>query len=313
MNMLLAYDHADWQRTDCFPERWFSKQAIDITPFPLETTAYWTDWKHRLPFYITKGFPVPYSAVEKKLKKKFDFIFELDGSIPYHLAGMRKVSAKKALWSFDTYRTDKQKFHGWIEKDFDIVFVLQKHFVSFFKRAKTFWMPCACDHTVHKKYPLPKIYDVAFIGNVDPQYYPERAKLLDRLKSKFKVTVFSNFFGNETTKFGSELTKIYSQSKIVFNKSGFGEINFRVFEALGCGSMLISDRLREEVGLETLFQDGKHLVLYNSPDDLMDKVSYFLQHEEEREKIALEGQKEVLAKHTFEHRARKMLEIMRSV
>lgn len=311
-NFLVAYDHSNWHKHGLFPEKWFERIKAEVFTFPLEKGAYWTAWKNRLPFFIPKGFPLTVSKIERELKCKFDFIFEMDGSIPYHLSGLKRNRAKCALWSMDIYRKDKQKFHKWMEEDFDLIFVAHKSFLSFFSRAKTVWLPYACDPTIYKKYPLPKLYDVAFVGNLDPKVYPERAKLLDLLKRKFNVTIFSNFYGDESTKWGKEQAQFYSQAKIVFNKSGFGEINLRIFETLGCGSLLVSDRLPKDAGLEELFCDGKHLVLYDSANDLMDKVDYYLRNEDKREEIAGQGYRETLSKHTFEHRAQTIFEIMKS-
>ncbi len=122
-----------------------------------------------------------------------------------------------------------------------------------------------------------------------------------KLHKKFNLKVFNNVYGEE-------MAKIYSQAKIVFNKSAAGELNMRVFETLSCGSLLITDRLKPEVGLEEIFQDKKHLVLYNNENDLLEKIDYYLKHETEREEIAFCGHKEVLEKHTYEHRIKKMLE-----
>ncbi|MFN3551283.1 MAG: glycosyltransferase [Endomicrobiia bacterium] len=102
------------------------------------------------------------------------------------------------------------------------------------------------------------------------------------------------------------MAKVYSQAKIVFNKSAGGEINMRVFETLSCGSLLLTDRLKPEVGLEELFQDRKHLVLYDDENDLLEKIDYYLRNESDREEIAYNGYKEVLSKHTYEHRVKEM-------
>jgi len=102
------------------------------------------------------------------------------------------------------------------------------------------------------------------------------------------------------------MIEIFNQAKIVFNKTFSGDLNFRVFEALSCGAFLITDRT--ENGLRDLFKDGEHLAMYDNLKDLEDKIGYYLSHEDEREKIAACGQKEVHGKHTFYHRAKTMLD-----
>ena len=73
----------------------------------------------------------------------------------------------------------------------------------------------------------------------------------------------------------------------------------RVFEAMGAGSLLLTDKVDS---LDELFQDGVHLVTYSSLDEAVDKAKFYLKNDSLREKIALSGYKEVMDKHTIDHR-----------
>ena len=90
-----------------------------------------------------------------------------------------------------------------------------------------------------------------------------------------------------------EMALFYSRCRIAFNRSLNEDLNMRVFEALCSGSMLLTDRLPVESGLERLFQDRDHLVLYDD-DSLEGLVSYYLENVEEREAIAAKGRASVL-------------------
>jgi spore maturation protein CgeB len=79
----------------------------------------------------------------------------------------------------------------------------------------------------------------------------------------------------------------------------------RVFEAMASGSMLLTNWIPT---IEELFEDGKHLVLYRTPGEMIEKARYYIDHHDEREKIAAAGYHEVIAKHTFKHRVDKILE-----
>ena len=262
-------------------------------------TPYWSDWRHRLPFYIPKGIPVSIPSLENKFKTKFDLVIEFDSSGQYHLTGKKQLNIPTLMWSMDTHLYDKRAFQAYFKKDFDILYTCHKNYVNFFNEGESRWLPCACDPDFHRKLDLPKIYDVAFVGNLDPKDYPERVKLLENLSKKFNVRVFNKLYGEE-------MIKIVNQAKIVFNKTYGGDLNFRIFEVLSCGTFLITDRIGN--GLQDLFGDGKHLAMYDNPRELEDKVSYYLTHDREREEIASNGQKEVRDKHTFYHRAKTMLD-----
>ena len=60
-------------------------------------------------------------------------------------------------------------------------------------------------------------------------------------------------------------------------------------------------------GLEKVFTRGEHLDWYSTYDELVEKIHYYLEHEEERERIARQGYEHVLATATMKHRARQVL------
>ncbi len=88
------------------------------------------------------------------------------------------------------------------------------------------------------------------------------------------------------------------------------DLNMRCFEALGTGSFLLTDWVPH---IDEVFEDGKHLVLYRSLDEAVDKAKYYLAHDSEREKIAQAGYEHVMANHTIDHRAGVMLERINSL
>ncbi len=100
---------------------------------------------------------------------------------------------------------------------------------------------------------------------------------------------------------------IYGKSQITFNCSLNGDLNMRVFEVLGAGGFLVTDRLSPQAGLETFFKAGEHYVDYEGEADLLEKLAYYLARPEECLKIARAGQQAYLAAHTPDHRRREVL------
>ena len=80
----------------------------------------------------------------------------------------------------------------------------------------------------------------------------------------------------------------------------------RVFEALACGSLLLTNDL-DDNGQGDMFRDGTHLATYRDAHELMDKVGFYLARETVREQIAARGREEVLAKDTYRHRMELLL------
>ena len=62
--------------------------------------------------------------------------------------------------------------------------------------------------------------------------------------------------------------------------------------------------------LPHLFQDGVHLVTYKTLDEAVEKAKYYIEHDDERDRIAEAGYKEFIKKHTYEHRLKTVLEIV---
>ena len=96
----------------------------------------------------------------------------------------------------------------------------------------------------------------------------------------------------------------FSQSKIIVNESIQDDLNMRVFESLACKRLLLTEDIP---AVRDHFEDGKHLVLFKTHDEAVEKAKYYLAHDEERNAIAEAGYKEFLEKHTYAHRANEIL------
>ena len=104
-----------------------------------------------------------------------------------------------------------------------------------------------------------------------------------------------------------EMARTYSAARLVFNRSLKNDVNMRVFEAVACGSLLLTNDLAEN-GQAELFRDGIHLATYHDGEDLLDKAAYYLRHDALRERIAAAGRAEAIEKHTYDRRMRTLLE-----
>lgn len=299
-NILIVYPVEPWT-TGFYCERAL-KEKYFTEIFDLKKTPNYAWWAVRLGnILISTGKPLSVSEVIKNLEKKPDLIIEIDGRGLYHLTGYKELGIPVAYWAIDSHIHAKYNFQKKIAIDFSYIFVAQKEYVDDFKKnnKNSFWLPLAADPEIHKPYLTEKKFDIGFVGAKNPKTHPERTKLLNCLEAKYNLVINSNAYGGE-------MAKIYSSSKIGFNKSLRGDLNMRVFEIMSCGTMLLTDRISN--GLNGLFEDKKHLVLYNNLRDLDEKIQYYLEKKEEREFIATEGQKEIWQKHTYKNRMDEMIE-----
>ena len=70
------------------------------------------------------------------------------------------------------------------------------------------------------------------------------------------------------------MARIYSASRVVFNRSIRNDVNYdRVFEAAACGSLLVTNDLAEN-GQDAHFQDGVHLATYREAGEMVETIGY---------------------------------------
>jgi spore maturation protein CgeB len=85
---------------------------------------------------------------------------------------------------------------------------------------------------------------------------------------------------------------------MVIQNSRWKEITRRLFEAMACGKLVITDRLSAETGLSEIFIDGEDIVYYDEMFDCIEKINHYTENEEERERIAHNGMIKVLHNYT---------------
>jgi spore maturation protein CgeB len=79
------------------------------------------------------------------------------------------------------------------------------------------------------------------------------------------------------------------------------QIKGRNFEVPGTGGFLLTG---DADNLSTYYEDGKEIAIFHGIDDLIAKARYYVEHDEERERIAKAGYERTLREHTYEQRFR---------
>ncbi len=111
---------------------------------------------------------------------------------------------------------------------------------------------------------------------------------------------------------GVEHSKFLCEGLMVIQNSRWGEITRRIFEAMSCGKMVITDRLNTNKHLEELFTDKQDIVYYDNMVDCLNKINFYNKNENLREQIAIRGREKIIKYHTQKHRVDKILEICQS-
>jgi len=229
------------------------------------------------------------------LGDEFDLFLGIDDGLDYPFPPTLRLSV---FWAIDTHLDFARGLRR--AKDFDLVFAAQKEGAARLQAegiVNCEWLPLACDPEIHRRREVEKSYEVAFVGHLFPG---PRQQLLQQIQRLYP----NSFIGQIPH---TQMGDIYSRAKIVINCCLNNDLNMRVFEALACGALLITNHLNNN-GQEELFQDRIHLVEYKTPEEALELIDYYLKHPEERARIADAGYREVIAKHTYRQRMAQLLE-----
>lgn len=113
-----------------------------------------------------------------------------------------------------------------------------------------------------------------------------------------------------TVDYRTEMPLVFHNSKINLNitsrtiESGIPQ---RVFDVLVCGGFCLTNYQPE---IAELFEDGKELVMYTDMEDLVAKVDYYLNHEEERKQIAKAGYEKVCNSFSIKNRIAELIKFV---
>lgn len=144
---------------------------------------------------------------------------------------------------------------------------------------------------------IPHFADTAvqFPMNLNPEYVAVTTRGLGNSNFLDYLTQWSDgAIGNRNGLNEKEHTEFLNKGLMVVQNSRWGEITRRIFEGMACGKLVITDRLNDSKKLHELFKEGEEIVLYNDMTDCIEKINYYNQFEEERERIALNGMKRTL-------------------
>jgi spore maturation protein CgeB len=142
----------------------------------------------------------------------------------------------------------------------------------------------------------PRDIPVAFLG----QAYGNRAEMLFRLMTAGLPCMVQGY-GFPKALFSTEIHKVMQRVKIglSFSRSSDGsclQIKTRPFETCAAGALLISEYAP---GIEHCFEPDKEAVFFTTTDELIAKVRYYLEHDDERATIAQAGHERVMRDHTY--------------
>ncbi len=155
-------------------------------------------------------------------------------------------------------------------------------------------------------YPLniKKEYDVGFFG----QHYGERGYWIEELKIFSSNNDLNAFFpmghGVKHRWSYSDINQFYNQTKINLSFAPKGIIvNLRTFEICMSGNFQL---MQYTPYVEEYFEIDEEIVCWKNKKDLFEKIIYYKENNDEREKIAKKGYDRAIKDHTWSKRFEKI-------
>jgi GT2 family glycosyltransferase/spore maturation protein CgeB len=243
---------------------------------------------------------------------EYDVVVHLKGLTPY----VPKPSQFNVLWNI----SHPEQLTVQECDRYDLVFVASERWAQHL-RAKTSARVSVLEQATDPEvfFPDPDStyeHELVFVGN---SRKVERRILRDLLPTERDLAVWGGNWESlipEKHVIGrylpnEQVRKAYSSASIVLNDhwddmQEHGFISNRIYDALACGALVISDHLSE---IEERFGDA--VVTYQTPDELNHLIDHYLDSPDERVKKGRRGRELVLSRHTLEHRMGELLRHVR--
>lgn len=185
------------------------------------------------------------------------------------------------------------------------------------KRVNPAYWQVSWEECTHLPVDNPEEYDVVFLGNCYSQARVDLGKVLTSIPN-LKFTVYGLGWERAGIKSkGDSLydipiqDKIYRSAKIAIGEcqwpESIGYVSNRMFQELYAGSFILQQNIPQMTELMG-FEDGKHMVVWHSFDELKHLISYWAddKHKTQREEIAKAGHEFALKYHSFENRVEEL-------
>ena len=218
--------------------------------------------------------------------------YESNGWLP----DLSNINKLKIFWSIDSHMVLMNHITTVIKNKIDIVLNAIESHQNYFKTSKTFYFPNAYPSDLIS--PLDGVDKNIFLGFCGSLL--NRSEILDKLENKFGLK-------KDIWKLGNEMVKTINGYNIHFNKTLSNDINYRIFETMGCNTLILTNSTEN---INTFFKDMENIVIYNNEIELFEKLNVLSSDNDLIKKISNSGYELVKNNHTYDNRVDVLLKII---
>ena len=218
--------------------------------------------------------------------------YESNGWLP----DLSNINKLKIFWSIDSHMVLMNHITTVVKNKIDIVLNAIESHQNYFKTSKTFYFPNAYPSDLIS--PIDGVDKNIFLGFCGSLL--NRSEILDKLENKFELK-------KDIWKLGNEMVKTINGYKIHFNKTLSNDINYRIFETMGCNTLMLTNSTEN---INTFFNDMENIVIYNNEIELFEKLNILYSDNDLIKKISNSGHELVKNNHTYDNRVDVLLKII---
>lgn len=159
-------------------------------------------------------------------------------------------------------------------------------------------------------------HDIVYMANNNCQERLDLVNLL--LETGYNIGIYGSGWPQHITSGNTHYDfatshEIVRNAKIIVGDNQYNDgsafISNRIWETMYPGGFMLHQRV-DGLQRATGLRNGMHYVVYEDLNDMIEKVHYYMQHEEERQTIAERGCDYVRRKHTFDARLDELFEVL---
>lgn len=209
-------------------------------------------------------------------------------------------------------------------RPFDLILTSFPHFVGHFRGmgiASEYFRIGFDPIVLEELGPVARTRVCTFVGGISPAH-GARTEFLEQLARALDIEFFG--YGADTLPASSsilpkhrgeawamDMYRVLTESLITVNvhidvAQNYAN-NMRLFEATGCGALLVTDH---KDNLHELFRPGIEVISYQSVEEAIEKIRYYSEQRKEASAIAQAGQRRTLREHTYRQRMEELVNVL---
>jgi len=272
--------------------------------------------------YGSGGIVVPTGRVDLVLWSKCPTVGPKDV-----LALRRTLDVPHVQWFWDSVWNGRFPFFWKTAPLMDVIFHQERGLFDAYRkrtpRTRWHYLDSACDPGYHVPFAEPRDRWRCPVGFIGTGYEAGgRVRLMKGLARQWTVHTWSTTPARWRTHglpasgpvFGPDIATACASASILIGCSmkswTEGSWSNRVYTVLASGGFYLTQHVP---GLDRMFEAGVHLATYADADDCLRQVEHWLARPEARRRIAAGGCAHVRLHHTWRHRVRELIDVVKEV